>query len=74
MFLFKHFTLDLVEFDKEFYDKNDLEPKTLKRFNIVFDQSNLESEHDHNELLLNKKNFIIIETPQQCTSLQENLT
>ena len=65
-------TLDLVEFDKEFYDKNEHEPKTLKRFNIEFDQTNPENEH--NEMLLNKKNFIIIETPQQCSSLQENLT
>lgn len=60
-----------MEFDKAFYDKNETDPKLLNRFGPeefeMFDQD------DQDSLLLNKKQ-IILETPTNCSHLQDNIT
>lgn len=74
MFIIKfiYFLQDLIEFDKAFYDRNETEPKLLNRFRPeeLFELTN---QDDQESILLNKKQ-IIIETPTNCSYLQENIT
>ena len=58
-----------------FFDKNQLNQKVLKRFNIQFDTNlELSAENVHNQNKFLAKEFILIDTPLQCYSLQENIT
>ncbi len=50
------------EFDKEFFDKNNEEPKILHRFNLNPKETEMKSK------------LIVIETPTHCFHLQENMT
>jgi hypothetical protein len=58
---------DLCEFDKEFFDKSQINQKNLKRFILEEPDISIESK-------LLAKQFILIDTPTQCYSLQENIT
>lgn len=63
--------IDLIEFDKDFYDNNRVEPKVLNRFLTNSNSFNLEQ--NKNESALMKRKSIIIETPETCSFLQKNL-
>ena len=65
----------MSEFDKEFFEKNQLGQKILKRFNFALDSSsdiNVDNIQNQNKFLA--KQYIIIENLIQCKSLQENIT
>lgn len=80
--------LDLMEFDKEFYDYDKVDSKILKRFSTIDSQQQqqitpMESDNAiSDETYLNNtnnasaanKNFIIIHTPVHCSCLQTNIT
>ena len=63
------------EFDKEFFGKNQLNQKILKRFKVELDTNseiNVDLIQNQNKFIA--KQFILIENPLQCYSLQENIT
>lgn len=65
----------MSEFDKEFFEKNQLGQKILKRFNFALDSSsdiNVDNLQNQNKFL--SKQYILIENLFQCKSLQENIT
>ena len=68
--------LDLMEFDKEFYDYKRVEAKVLKRFSITKNSVTLIDTDNQTpeEINLLNKQLIIIQTPAHCSSLQANIT
>ncbi len=73
--IFNYLCKDLSEFDKEFFEKNQLGQKILKRFNFALDSRsdiNVENIQTQNKFLA--KQYILIENLFQCKSLQENIT
>jgi hypothetical protein len=72
-----HVCLDLVEFNIQFYDKNQKEAKELHRFNafennLLKIQSNASLNHDQ-QLNISKKQ-LKIDNPTQGHYLQLNIT
>lgn len=63
-YLFPH--LDLLEFDKEFYDQKLTESKKLNRFEVQIDAAAL-------DITIDKK-WIMIDKPASCACLQYNIT
>jgi hypothetical protein len=64
----------LIQFDKDFYDNNDLQPKTLNRFLIddKFKWKSIDTDRDDCIRLLEKP--ILINSPSNCDCLQYHIT
>lgn len=58
--------VDLLEFDKEFYDQKLTESKKLNRFELQIDAAAL-------DITIDKK-WITIDRPASCACLQYNIT
>jgi hypothetical protein len=62
-------SLDLIEFDHDFYDRQLVDTKILKRFLVSFGFNN-----DGSIVLNIEEKKILIESPAYCDCLQNNIT
>lgn len=64
----------MIQFDFDFYDNNDLQSKTLKRFLIDDEYKWKSSDTDRNGCIKLLEKPILIDTPSNCDCLQYHIT